>query len=80
MSEHLSGIKSTVGLTTNGGAFYCDKCSERLGDDVRGLSAAIDHYIKKHGYELLHVGTETTHDDKGGPWHCSVAVMGSRSA
>jgi hypothetical protein len=38
------------------------------------IGEKINHYLE-HGCKLLHVGSETTHGDKG-PWHCTVAVLG----
>jgi hypothetical protein len=76
MPDTLREIKSTVALTTNAGAFRCEACGENIfGDDVRGLSRAINHYIDEHGYELLHVGTETQRANEG-LWHHAVAVLG----
>ncbi len=40
------------------------------------LAESINHYIEMHGYKLLHVGTETIHDDQGEPWHTTVSVLG----
>jgi hypothetical protein len=40
------------------------------------LSDRINHFIEAHGYRLLHVGTETSHDSNGNPWHSTVAVLG----
>jgi len=41
-----------------------------------GLAHSVNHYIAQHGYALLHVGTETSRDDKGKPWHNTIAVLG----
>lgn len=51
----------------------CEHCSTRIGEDFAG---SINHYIDRHGYKLLHVGTVTSRNDRGEPWHSMVAVMG----
>lgn len=72
------GIKHTVHLSTNIGK-ACEHCSESVGGaslDIPKLAESINHYIEKHGYRLLHVGTETTEDDRGNPHQTTVAVVG----
>ena len=51
----------------------CEFCSEPIGGDR--FPDSINHYIREHGYRLLHVGTETA-DTDGGLWHSTVAVLG----
>jgi hypothetical protein len=54
-----------------------EHCAERIGDlHSPRLAESINHYIQQHGYKVLHVGTETVHDDEGKPWHTTVAVLG----
>jgi hypothetical protein len=38
--------------------------------------AAVEHCIQRHGYRLLHVGTETTTAADGSLRHATVAVLG----
>jgi len=52
----------------------CELCGERLGGDQ--FAASVNHYLRGHGYKLLHVGTETRRDPQGQPWHTTVAVLG----
>jgi hypothetical protein len=52
--------------------FSCKDCQEKEHD----LGSLITHYLNKHGYILLHVGTETAHNSQGGFWHSTVAVIG----
>ncbi len=42
---------------------------------VRQIDELIYHYLG-HGYELLHIGTETRHDGKANLMHSTVAVLG----
>lgn len=53
----------------------CTFCSEVINGE-NNFVGGVNHYIKVHGCKLLHVGTETLADDKGGPWHTTVAVLG----
>jgi hypothetical protein len=39
--------------------------------------AVANHYVKEHGYRILHVGQETSHDNEGRPWHSTVFVLGT---
>lgn len=70
--NHYEGVKHVVYISTNIGT-GCEHCKEPIGTDQ--LAQSINHYIKKHGYKLLHVGTETGHADSG-LWHSTVAVLG----
>jgi hypothetical protein len=57
----------------------CEHCSQMVGShesSVGELAASINHYVQEHGYQLLHVGQETTRDENGKPWQFTVAVMG----
>lgn len=49
-------------------------CGEALRGE--GLDKAINHYLEVHGYQLLHVGQETTRDMDGNIWHNTVAILG----
>jgi len=71
--NYYEGIKHVVYLSTDIGT-ECKHCSERVGLD--NLAESINHYIEQHGYKLLHVGTETSRDTDGRPWHSTVAVLG----
>ena len=53
----------------------CEHCEFSISSD--DLPGAINHYISEHGYRLLHVGTETTHDSEHQPWHTTIAVLGT---
>lgn len=55
----------------------CEHCDHAIGAlDTGNMADSINHYIQVHGYRLLHVGTETTHDSNGKPWHTTVAILG----
>ena len=68
--QHVVHVSTGVGT-------YCEHCGEPVGFlDAAGLAHSVNHYIAQHGYALLHVGTETSRDDKGKPWHNTIAVLG----
>lgn len=73
MSKIYKGISHVVHISTNISK-SCEHCKEFI--DSEELGTSINHYIDKHGYKLLHVGTETIHDMDGKPWHTTVAVVG----
>jgi hypothetical protein len=71
--NYYKDIKHVVYISTNIGT-GCEHCDAKIGID--NFAESINHYINDHGYKLLHVGTETSHDMEGNPWHSSVAVLG----
>ncbi len=72
----ISGVKRVVEVSSNIGAM-CDHCPEKVG--LEDFARSVNHYIEQHGYRLLHVGQQTSHDRDAKPWHCTVAVLGSSS-
>ena len=71
--NYYEDVTHVVNISTNVGK-GCEHCDELIGMD--SFTESINHYIKKHGYKLLHVGTETSADSVGKPWHSVVAVLG----
>ena len=71
--NYYKGIKHVVHISTNIGT-GCEHCTFKIGTD--SFAESINHYIKEHGYILFHVGSETSHDMNGNPWHSSVAILG----
>lgn len=57
----------------------CPFCGEWMGGEMK-FDESVRHLIEAHGCTLLHVGTQTTPDQKGGPWHSTVAVVGTSEA
>jgi len=70
---HPPQSKDVVYLSTNIDK-SCEVCQFRF-NNWYDLGNRIQHYLD-HGYKLLHVGSETSHDDEGKPWHSTVAVVG----
>ena len=78
MSSVYAGVGHVVTVSTNV-RHSCEHCEFRIGPSEHndGLKDSVNHYITKHGYRLLHVGTQTDRDDEGNPWHLTVAVLGN---
>lgn len=72
-SSQYDGVQHVVHLSTNIGK-SCEQCQTFL--DNENLAGAINHYLTKHEYTLLHTGQETIHGSDGKPWHTTVAVVG----
>jgi hypothetical protein len=71
--NYYKGIKHVVHVSTNT-LSTCEHCDTKIG--LEKFDESINHYIEQHGYKLLHVGTETSHDTEGKPWNSSVALLG----
>lgn len=71
--HYFEGIQNVVHVNNSVGE-SCKHCREFIGPDM--FANSFNHYINSHGYRLLHVGTETSHDMDGKPWHSTVAVLG----
>lgn len=67
------GIEHVVHISTNIET-SCEHCIERVGADR--FSESVNHYIEKHKYRLLHVGSECDTDAEGKPCHHTIAVLG----
>lgn len=66
-------VQRIVHISTSVGT-GCQHCQFSIGLD--NFAESINHYIEQHGYKLLHVGAETSHDIDGKPWHGTIAVLG----
>ena len=73
LQEHYEGVQHVVYVSTSIGT-SCEHCNESVGHDR--FPESVNHYINQHGYKLLHVGTETSYDSDGKPWHSTIAVLG----
>jgi len=72
--NQYAGLGSVVKLDTN----ISKACLHCPGEffDGEDIDNAINHYVQKHHYRVLHVGTETSHGQDGKPWHNTVAIVG----
>lgn len=70
-------IKHAVHISTNT-TTGCEHCTAIFEAD--DFANAVNHYIEKHGYMLIHVGTETEHDSEGRPCDSTVAMLGKFGA
>ena len=75
----MEDVKRTTTIASNIGR-SCEHCDEwtgaPLGAAGDSITDSINHYITAHGYRLLHVGTQTSHDMDGKLWHSTIAVLG----
>ena len=79
MASDLTHIESTIQVSSNI-TQGCAECGEREASSVGSdnVSEKVNHYLG-HGYQLLHVGSETSGTDEG-LWHSTVAVLGKPRA
>ena len=68
-----NGISHVVQISTNIEK-GCEHCQYFEKSDE--FATSINHYIEKHGYRLLHIGTETTRDYEEKLCYISVALLG----
>ncbi len=47
-----------------------------VGGDLNDFGELVNHYLKEHGYKLIHIGQETGSDREGNLWQNTVAVVG----
>lgn len=74
MTHSIDKTKDVVTVHTNFSG-RCKHCDFNVGRD--NFAESVSHYIKSHGYSLLHVGEESDQDPKDG--HSishTVAVLG----
>jgi hypothetical protein len=68
----MTNTRKVVHISTNIHT-GCEHCSFRIHSE--NFAESVNHYIGSHGYELLHVGQETS-EGSSGLWHSTVAVLG----
>ena len=73
--SYYLGVGHVVQLSTNV-TRACHHCTKPIPYGGHDFGEKVNHYIIEHGYKLLHVGGETSHDADGNPWHSTVAVLG----
>lgn len=71
--NYYEGVQHVVYVSTDIGT-GCEHCGTQIG--LERFAESINHYMEQHGYRLLHVGTGTSHDMDGKPWHSTIAVLG----
>lgn len=68
MTEHIVHISTDVSMG-------CEHCHFNIGGP-NNLAESVNHYVEKHGYKILHIGTETISGPRDEAWHTTVAVLG----
>jgi hypothetical protein len=73
----LKNIKEVVEINSN--IFSsCKYCTENIFATDPGdsrIADRINHYLR-HGFKILHIGSQTNDGPDGKPWHSTVAVLG----
>ena len=69
---YYEGITHIVELSSDP-SNNCDLCSFRIRSNI---AESINHYIKEHGYKLLHVGQQTSRDQDGNLFQLTEALVG----
>lgn len=74
----LRDIRQTISVES-GNVATCEDCGKLpVADWTADIHVLINHYLE-HGYELIHVGSQTSRDAEGAPSHKTVAVLGRTS-
>lgn len=68
MNPKYEGITHIVHISTHIST-GCEHCTHTIGGD--NFTESVNHYIKQHGYKLLHVGSES-----GNNLTMTVAILG----
>lgn len=76
MAETKTKTIVQVSSNTYNACKLCQFQEPHLGD----VPIMVNHYLQTHGFELLHVGQETSRADDGGLWHSTVALLGTGAA
>lgn len=69
-------IGFVVRISSGDGA-ACKECS-RFFDGSTDFAKAVNHYLHRHTYKLLHVGSEVGTDYDDNPCHYTVAIVGTK--
>ena len=70
----MNDIKKVVKISSDIG-IGCTECSGiRIGQE--NFAESINHYVQQHGYRILHIGTESTHDNEQNVYHTTIAILG----
>lgn len=73
IENYYKDVKHVIHISTSTNN-NCKLCNTKMGAD--SFIDCINHYIKEHGYKILHVGPETSRDTEGHIWNSSVAILG----
>jgi hypothetical protein len=77
----MTDIKHVIQITSGcqSGCEHCNDGIERNGNlGVHGdyFVNAINHYVQKHNYKILHIGQYTDTEVDDGLWHGTTAILG----
>jgi hypothetical protein len=69
-------IEFVVRISSGEGA-ECEECSKFV-DGSKRFARGVNHYLRRHAYKLLHIGSEAGTDYDGKPCHHTVAIVGTK--
>ena len=77
----MTDIKHVVKIMSGCYSGCCEHCNDGIetgGSDVHNdyFENAINHYVQKHGYKILHIGQYSDTDFEHSMWHGTVAILG----
>ena len=72
--SYYEGINHVISIHSDEGK-SCEHCSD-FRIDLDTVAESVNHYIKDHGYKLLHVGQQTGSGSDGRPFQMTVAIVG----
>lgn len=73
--QSLDDIKHIIHVSTIN-TTYCEFLRDGCEQKFHNFDSAVNHYIEKHGYKLLHLGSETYQKETGDVFNCTVAILG----
>lgn len=72
---NIFSTKSVVVKLSSDISSGCKYCSEFEAFN-KGIDEVANHYIDKHGFDLLHIGQESSNDNDGKPWQSTIIMLG----
>ncbi len=76
MAPAPTGVQEVIGVSGNV-IKQCPHCRGGFSfSDPPDVGERINHFLKQHGYKLLHVGQQTVESSNGDLWQTTVAILG----
>lgn len=73
----MRDIRRTFQIHSNLTPWTCPECQAPLDTQGR-VDEAINHMLSRHGWNLLHIGSEADRDERGQSISHTVAMLGTR--
>lgn len=73
--KDIKKTKHTIYISSGIQENECQLCNFEFNEETK-LTEKINHYIKEHGYTILHIGQETRWESSTGePFQNTVAIL-----